>query len=104
MVSHMAVENEILRISGLSAGDIFVTAIPDDARGERLVVIYCNIDKTPDDIVGELKKSDIPRLWIPNSRDFIKIAALPVLPNGKLNLRRLKQIALEKLSAKAKSV
>ncbi|MCC7528229.1 MAG: AMP-binding protein [Candidatus Melainabacteria bacterium] len=96
MVSHMAVEEEILRIAGLCAGDIFVTAIPDDGRGERLAVIYCNVDRTPEEIVGELKKSDMPKLWIPNAHDFIKVPALPVMPNGKLNLCKLKEIARDR--------
>lgn len=103
MVSHMAVEDEILRIAKLSPGDIFVTAVPDDGRGERLVVIYCSEERTAEEIVADLKKSDMPNLWIPNTRDFIKLPALPVMPNGKLNLRKLKEIALEKASLENQS-
>lgn len=94
MISHLAVADEIQHITGQSAADIFVTSVPDDLRGERLVVMYCNLEKTPKEIVAELKKSNIPRFWIPNWHDFIAVSALPVMPNGKLNLRKLKEIAL----------
>ncbi len=99
MVSHIAVADEIQRVTGQSAGDVFVTSIPDDSRGEKLVVIYCNLGKTPQEIVSELKKSSMPRLWIPSWHDFIEVAALPVMPNGKLNLRKLKEIALDRATA-----
>ncbi|HIA52087.1 MAG TPA: AMP-dependent synthetase, partial [Candidatus Melainabacteria bacterium] len=99
MVSHIAVADEIQRVIGQSTGDVFVTSIPDDSRGEKLVVIYCNLTKTPQEIVGELKKSSMPRLWIPSWRDFIEVSALPVMPNGKLNLRKLKEIALQRATA-----
>ncbi len=101
MVSHLAVEEEIIRIANLQAGDIFVTSVPDDGRGERLVVIYCTPDRTPHEIVSALKKSDMPKLWIPNSHDFIKVPALPVMPNGKLNLRKLKVIAMDRAASES---
>ncbi|HNB23086.1 MAG TPA: AMP-binding protein [Candidatus Melainabacteria bacterium] len=94
MVSHMAVEEELYRVSGAAAGELTIASVPDDRRGERLVVIYSRMDKEPEQVVDELKKGDLPNLWIPNASDFFKIDALPVMPNGKLNLRQIKQIAL----------
>lgn len=99
MVSHIAVADEIQKVTGQPAGDVFVTSVPDDSRGEKLVVIYSNLDKSPQEIVAELKKSNIARLWIPNWHDFIEVPALPVMPNGKLNLRKLKEIALDSVES-----
>lgn len=94
MVSHMAVEEELYKVSGAGAGELTVTSVPDDVRGERLVVIYSRMDKGAQQVVDELKKGSLPNLWIPNASDFFKVDVLPVMPNGKLNLRQIKQLAL----------
>lgn len=54
------------------------------------------MNKQPSEVVRELKASDLPRLWIPDLRDFFEVQALPVMLNGKLDLVKLHQIALEK--------
>lgn len=95
MVSHMVVEEELYRVSGAGAGEISVTCVPDSRRGERLVVVYSKMSKTPQQVVDELRKGELPHLWIPNACDFVKIGELPVMPNGKLNLRQIKKIAAE---------
>jgi acyl-[acyl-carrier-protein]-phospholipid O-acyltransferase/long-chain-fatty-acid--[acyl-carrier-protein] ligase len=72
-----------------------VTCVPDESRGERIVVLY-----TPQ--VGELHGwyqqlcgRGLPNLWMPAERDFFRVAELPVLGSGKLNLQRVKEMALE---------
>jgi acyl-[acyl-carrier-protein]-phospholipid O-acyltransferase/long-chain-fatty-acid--[acyl-carrier-protein] ligase len=67
--------------------------VPDDKRGERLVVVYSNLGATPGQIVDRLKSSGICKLWIPQAADFIQVSELPVLRNGKLDLRGIHQIA-----------
>ena len=46
------------------------------------------------DCVGQLAKSDLPPLWKPRADQFIHVDSLPYLGTGKLDLRRLKEIAL----------
>lgn len=99
MVSHMVVEEELYKVSGAGAGEISVTCIPDDRRGERIAVVYSKMEKKPEQVVDELRKGELPHLWVPNAADFVKVKELPVMPNGKLNLRQIKQIALECLAA-----
>lgn len=96
MVPHLAVEDEIMRITDLSSSELCVTSIPDEMRGERLVVISTHLNKQPTDVVKQLKASNLPRLWIPDVRDFIEVDAMPVMVNGKLDLVRLRQLALQK--------
>ncbi len=99
MVSHMAVEEELFKVSGAGAGELSVASVPDDRRGERLVVVYSRMDKEPLQVVDELKKGALPNLWVPSASDFLKVDVLPVMPNGKLNLRQIKQIALQQANS-----
>ncbi len=73
-----------------------VTCVPDEARGERLVVLH-----TPHAGVEvphwwqQLNSRGLPNLWVPAQRDFHSVPELPVLASGKLNLKLVKELALE---------
>jgi hypothetical protein len=76
-----------------------VTGVPDEKRGERLVVLY----KAGDDIDGlwkKLQESDLPKLWIPEKKNLHKVEEFPLLGSGKLDMQKLKACAgkLEGLS------
>jgi acyl-[acyl-carrier-protein]-phospholipid O-acyltransferase/long-chain-fatty-acid--[acyl-carrier-protein] ligase len=73
-----------------------VTAVPDARRGERLVVLHTQLDRTPDELVKQLQQAGLPNLWIPSPDSFCQVDEIPVLGTGKLDLRALKQRALEK--------
>lgn len=98
MVPHLAVEDALISVSGYDDQTFSVTCIPDSKRGERLAVAYCQVDEKPEQLVAKLRASDIPRLWIPDSADFVLIDKLPVLPNGKRDLKKIKEIVLKNLS------
>ncbi len=49
-----------------------------------------------DDAVGTLCQSDLPRLWLPKREDLIPLAEIPTLGTGKVDLRGLKRLALER--------
>jgi acyl-[acyl-carrier-protein]-phospholipid O-acyltransferase/long-chain-fatty-acid--[acyl-carrier-protein] ligase len=38
----------------------------------------------------------LPNLWVPRERDFFTITELPVLGTGKVDLKRVKELALAK--------
>lgn len=96
MVPHLAIEEELLRLTGKDAQSLCVTSIPDAKRGERLVVVHSNLDVTPEKLVKRLSESNLPKLWIPDSRDFVRVDALPTLANGKLDLRKIRDIVQDK--------
>jgi acyl-[acyl-carrier-protein]-phospholipid O-acyltransferase/long-chain-fatty-acid--[acyl-carrier-protein] ligase len=78
-----------------------VTAVPDDKRGERLVVLHLRLDgKNVPYLVEGLSKRGLPNLWVPGERDFIEVPEIPILGSGKLDLKRVKEIALEKTGTK----
>ncbi len=96
MVPLEKIEDE-LHVAAATEDRIFgVTAVPDTARGERMVVLY--LSTTGIDIrqvCQKIGETNLPNLWLPKERDFYPVNELPLLGTGKLDLRRLKQIALE---------
>jgi acyl-[acyl-carrier-protein]-phospholipid O-acyltransferase/long-chain-fatty-acid--[acyl-carrier-protein] ligase len=101
MVPHIRVEEILTRIvedpnDEEGEARIAVTAVPDPEKGERLIVLHKPLPKSPDEIIKELSKEGIPNLWLPSADSFIEVPEIPVLGTGKLDLRALKQLALEK--------
>ncbi len=82
-----ALENDEIRLA--------VTAINDDKRGERLIVLHLKMGTAPKELIQALRDEGLPNLWIPKERDFHQVDELPLLGSGKLNLRALRDAANE---------
>ncbi len=95
MVPHGKIEEELQQILGRTDPACVVTAIPDERRGERLVVLHTPLEG-PDvhQVWQELNDRGLPNLWVPAERDFHQIEELPVLGSGKIDLKRIKDLAL----------
>ncbi len=73
-----------------------VAAVPDEKRGERLVVLYLpEVEPKLYDLLSSLPKRGIPNLWVPDRRDCYPVEAMPVLGSGKLDLKKLSDLARE---------
>ena len=95
MVPHEAVEQRIntsLGISGESDRVIALIGIPDEAKGEALVLLS-SIEIDFQKLRSDLSEAGVPNLWIPKM--IRRVDAVPVLASGKLDLRRCKEIAEE---------
>jgi len=92
MVPHVKIEEAINAVLGDLAAA--VTAIPDPTRGERLVAFYTRADITPEMLWDQLCRTDLPRLWLPKREHLVPIAEIPTLGTGKVDLRRLRELAL----------
>ena len=98
MVPHGKVE-EALQQAVESDEQVFaVTSIPDEKKGEQLAVLYTLDEAVIPGVLEKIAASGLPNLFIPRKDAFIKVDQLPVLGTGKLDLRALKQVALERLS------
>ena len=95
MVPHEGVEEAIMGIRKRENREVAVMGKPDPKKGEKLVVFYAADDFIPEQIVDEMRKLQLPNLWIPKPDDFIEIDELPILGSGKLNLRKLKELVNE---------
>ncbi len=95
MVPHIKVEDKLHELSGSTEQTFAVTAVPDEKKGERLMVLHTLPQEKLDECVVQLAKSDLPALWKPRADQFIHVEGLPYLGTGKLDLRRLKEIATQ---------
>jgi acyl-[acyl-carrier-protein]-phospholipid O-acyltransferase / long-chain-fatty-acid--[acyl-carrier-protein] ligase len=93
MVPHIRVEEKLHELIGAEGQVLAVTAIPDEKKGERLVVVHTLKDDALKDCQEKLAKSDLPALWKPRPDQFIYVEKLPYLGTGKLDLRKLREIA-----------
>jgi acyl-[acyl-carrier-protein]-phospholipid O-acyltransferase / long-chain-fatty-acid--[acyl-carrier-protein] ligase len=98
MVPHIQVEEEIAKIVGGNEDTttIAVCGVPDEKKGERLIVLYSQLDQPPDAIVRKLIEAGLPGIFVPSPDSFIQVDAIPILGTGKLDLRGLQKLALEK--------
>jgi acyl-[acyl-carrier-protein]-phospholipid O-acyltransferase/long-chain-fatty-acid--[acyl-carrier-protein] ligase len=97
MVPHMAVEAAIVEATGASDTAVAVTSLPDAKRGEQLCVLYTELGLPVDEVYRRLSAGTLPKLWIPSPANFLAVEALPILGTGKLDLRRLRELAAERL-------
>ncbi len=98
MVPHNRIEAALAALSGVEA--CVVTGLPDAQKGERLVAFYTgSAGVAPGQLWQALSQSDLPRLWLPKQRDMYHIENLPLLGTGKIDLRRVRQMAVERRTA-----
>ncbi len=96
MVPHVKVEEEIKRILNDNSLVCAVTGVRDKEKGERLVVLLAK-DVDVEWLWEELNKRALPKIWIPRKDSFIRVDEIPVLGTGKMDLRRIKEIAMERV-------
>jgi acyl-[acyl-carrier-protein]-phospholipid O-acyltransferase/long-chain-fatty-acid--[acyl-carrier-protein] ligase len=94
MVPHVSVEEVFLNALGTSEQLVAVTAVPDDKKGEELVVLYLPQAGTADQLHEIVTKSTLSNLSKPRRDNYIKIESMPTLGSGKLDIAKLKEIAL----------
>lgn len=97
MVPHIRIEEVLATLIG-HAEDGFkaaVTAVSDRKKGERLIVLHTKMDKTAEELCKGLSEAGLPNLYIPSPDSFLEIPELPILGTGKLDLKRVREIARE---------
>jgi acyl-[acyl-carrier-protein]-phospholipid O-acyltransferase/long-chain-fatty-acid--[acyl-carrier-protein] ligase len=95
MVPHIKVEDLLQELAGVTEQTFVVTAVPDEKKGERLVVLHILDEPRLEECLEKLGKSDLPALWRPRPDQFLRIEKLPYLGTGKLDLRKARELALE---------
>jgi acyl-[acyl-carrier-protein]-phospholipid O-acyltransferase/long-chain-fatty-acid--[acyl-carrier-protein] ligase len=93
MVPHETVESKIREAMKIAADDhsIAVTGIPDEVKGEALVLL-ATIEIDPNALRTGLNAIGIPNLWVP--KRILRVDAIPTLASGKLDLKALRERAL----------
>ncbi len=94
MVPLERVEEEMLDLLGGADRTLALTAVQCEKRGERLIVLHLpELDGKLGDLLAALPARGIPNLWIPDVRDCFIVEALPALGSGKLDLKRVGELA-----------
>jgi acyl-[acyl-carrier-protein]-phospholipid O-acyltransferase/long-chain-fatty-acid--[acyl-carrier-protein] ligase len=101
MVPHILVEQAIAKILEDEMADdasilCAVTSVPDEKKGERLIVLHRPMKKSIKEILDRLQAAGLPNLFIPSTDGFIEVEQIPLLGTGKLDLRGIKDLALQK--------
>jgi len=95
MVPHIKVEEKLHELADAEEQVFAVSGAPDEKKGERLVVLHTLEDERLRKCLKRLDQSDLPNLWIPRPQAFFKVDAIPYLGTGKLDLRKIREIASE---------
>ncbi len=100
MVPHIRIEEDIAAMLGLDDENpqVVVTAVPHAKKGERLIVLHTGLSQTPEAICRSLSEHGLPPIWIPSPDSFCQIEEIPVLGTGKLDLKRVREVAQERFS------
>jgi acyl-[acyl-carrier-protein]-phospholipid O-acyltransferase/long-chain-fatty-acid--[acyl-carrier-protein] ligase len=96
MVPHIKVEEKLQELADASEQIFAVTSCADEKKGERLLVLHTLEDNRLSECLSRLSECGLPNLWMPRQDAFYKVDALPLLGSGKLDLRRIRQIGLER--------
>ncbi|HEY7402605.1 MAG TPA: acyl-[ACP]--phospholipid O-acyltransferase [Candidatus Angelobacter sp.] len=99
MVPHIKIEEKLNELAGNTEQAFSVSAVPDEKKGERLVVLHTLSDEELAPVLERLAESDLPALWKPKKDQFFHVETLPYLGTGKLDLRTLKMRAAELMGA-----
>jgi len=101
MVPHMTIEEVALKGLGiLNEPVVAVSSIPDEKKGEQLVILYDTEKVDVDTLYAVLAESELPKLYVPKRDNLIGIDAIPLLGSGKLDIMKLRQIATESINKK----
>ncbi len=93
MVPHGNVEETL---NDLAEGDervFLVVGVPDDKKGEKLVVLHIASDEVLESVIEKLNDAPIPNLWKPKAGQFLKVDEIPLLGSGKVDLKSAQAIA-----------
>ena len=94
MVPHVRIEEKLHELAETTEQTFAVTSVPDDKKGERIMVLTTLAGNKLDAVLGKLTQCDLPALWKPKAGQFVQVNAFPLLGTGKLDLRGIKALAI----------
>jgi acyl-[acyl-carrier-protein]-phospholipid O-acyltransferase/long-chain-fatty-acid--[acyl-carrier-protein] ligase len=95
MVPHIRVEEKLHELTGGMEQLFVVTGVPDEKKGERLVVLHKLAEAEWTELSTKLPQIDLPNLWKPRADQFHHVDAFPMLGTGKLDLRKIRELAVQ---------
>jgi acyl-[acyl-carrier-protein]-phospholipid O-acyltransferase/long-chain-fatty-acid--[acyl-carrier-protein] ligase len=96
MVPHIKIEERLHELASVSEQTFVVVGVPDEKKGERVVVLHKLSEGPLKACLDKLAQSDLPNLWKPRGDQFFYVDAFPYLGTGKLDLRKIRDLAQER--------
>ncbi len=95
MVPHVKVEEKLHEVAEVTEQTFAVTCLPDERKGERLIVLHTMAAEDLEVCLEKFSQCELPALWKPKAGQFFRIDSIPYLGTGKIDLRKLKELAQE---------
>ena len=94
MVPHISLEQIYNNAIDNGQQTVAVTSIPHPTKGEQLIVLHSPEAPEPEKLHEIVANSNIPNLWKPARKNYVKIESIPTLAAGKVDVRKLREIAM----------
>lgn len=93
MVPHETIEDSINKALDKSddARTIAVVGVPDESKGEALILLSSDPDIDLQDLRTKLTEQGMPALWIP--KKIVDVDEIPILASGKLDIKGCESLA-----------
>ena len=72
-----------------------VCGVTDAKKGERLIVLNTLPEDRLQELLKKLPQLGLPNLWVPRRNQFFHVDTLPRLASGKMDLRTIRELALQ---------
>ncbi|MCE5186858.1 MAG: MFS transporter [Planctomycetaceae bacterium] len=95
MVSHLTIEEAAVSGLGLQEPLVAVTGVPEEKKGEKLVMLYVKDRVDPDKLHDILRQSGLSNLYIPKRESLVPVDEIPRLGSGKVDMMRVRQLAVQ---------
>jgi acyl-[acyl-carrier-protein]-phospholipid O-acyltransferase/long-chain-fatty-acid--[acyl-carrier-protein] ligase len=103
MVPHGRVEEKLHEAAGVTDISFVVCGVPDEKKGEQLLVLHTLPPDRLAETLHRLPQLGLPNLWVPRPNQFFRVAELPRLASGKMDLRSMKEQALRLAAGRTQS-
>ena len=82
MVPHIKIEEALHELAGVTEQTFAVAGVPDERKGERLVVLHTLSDPALREVLEKIPQAGLPNLWVPRPDAFFRVDVLPTWGRG----------------------
>jgi acyl-[acyl-carrier-protein]-phospholipid O-acyltransferase/long-chain-fatty-acid--[acyl-carrier-protein] ligase len=94
MVPHIRIEEKLHELADATEQVFAVTAVPDEKKGERIIVLHTLSEAALTAVFDKLSRCDLPALWKSKANQFVYVDSIPTLGTGKMDLRAIRAFAV----------
>jgi len=99
MVPHGVIEDNLQACSERPERVFAVCGVADETKGERIAVLTTLAEAELPEVLEKMSSRGLPALFLPRANQFVYVKELPLLGSGKLDLRRVKEVASVAMSS-----